>query len=398
MGKSRRNKDSWIAAHAAVDKRENTMKILFACGGTAGHINPALAVANRFKKLYPDAEILFAGNPNGMEAGIVQKAGYKFAPIRVLGIQRQFSLRNLKNNLKAIWYLTGSSARAKQILTGFQPDLVMGMGGYVSGPVLRKAALMGYKTIAMENNALPGVTTKLLAKYVDKILLDVPESKAYLPAGKQYVVTGNPVREEIFTADRKAARAYYGVEDRICILSFGGSLGAMRLNEAISELIAWHLRERDFVHIHGSGKHYGPDYYKELLRRKGIEPDEHPNLILREYIDDMPRCLAAADLVISRCGAMTLAELKAAGRASILIPSPNVAENHQYHNAMVLQNHGAAVVIEEKDLTGEKLIETVRMLTDDPGKLAELGRSAGKLASADANDRIIREMMSTMNS
>ncbi|HPR40749.1 MAG TPA: undecaprenyldiphospho-muramoylpentapeptide beta-N-acetylglucosaminyltransferase [Oscillospiraceae bacterium] len=374
------------------------MKILFACGGTAGHINPAIAVANRFQKLYPDAEILFAGNPSGMEAGIVQKAGYRFAPIRVLGIQRQFNLRNFRNNIRALWYLAGSSARAKQILTSFKPDLVMGMGGYVSGPVLRKAALMGYKTIAMESNALPGVTTKLLAKYVDKILLDVPESKEHLPADKRYVVTGNPVREEIFTADRRAARAYYGVGDRICILSFGGSLGAMRLNEAISELIAWHLRERDFVHIHGSGKHYGPDYYKELLRGKGIEPDEHPNLILREYIDDMPRCLAAADLVISRCGAMTLAELEAAGRASILIPSPNVAENHQYYNAMVLQSHGAAVVIEERDLTGEKLIETVRALTDDPMKLSELGRNAGKLAAADANDRIIVEMMSIIRS
>jgi len=379
-------------------EKEDAMKILFACGGTAGHINPAIAVANRFKKLYPDAEILFAGNPSGMEAGIVQKAGYRFAPIKVLGIQRRINLRNIRNNFKALWYLAGSSARAKQILEGFRPDLVMGMGGYVSGPVLRKAALMGYKTIAMESNALPGVTTKLLAKYVDKVLLSVEESKSHLPEGGRYVVTGNPVREEVFTADRKAARAYYGVGDRVCILSFGGSLGAMRLNEAISELIAWHLRERDFVHIHGSGKYYGPDYYKELLRGKGIEPDEHPNLIIREYIDDMPRCLAAADLVISRCGAMTLAELEAAGRASILIPSPNVAENHQYHNAMVLQDHGAAVVIEEKDLTGGRLIEAVRMLADDPVRLAELGRSAAKLAAADANDRIIREMMSTIHS
>ena len=191
------------------------MRILFACGGTAGHINPAIAIANYLKDKDPSTEVLFAGNPNGMEAKIVPKAGYDFKPIRVLGIQRHLSARNIKNNIKALWYLAGSSAKAKKIIDDFKPDIVMGCGGYVSGPVVRKAALMGCKTIAMENNALPGVTTKLLAKYVDKILLDVEESKKYLPKDKEYVVTGNPVRQEIFTADRKAARDFYNVGDRI---------------------------------------------------------------------------------------------------------------------------------------------------------------------------------------
>ena len=370
------------------------MKILFACGGTAGHINPAIAIANYLKEKDPETEILFAGNPNGMEARIVPNAGYDFAPIKVLGIQRRISLHNIKNNIKALWYLAGSSSRAKEIIEGFKPDIVMGTGGYVSGPVVRKAALLGYKTIAMENNAFPGVTTKLLAKHVDKILLDVEESKKFLPEGKEYVVTGNPVRQEIFTEDREAAREFYGIGDRICILSFGGSLGAQRLNEAVSDLMAWHLSERDFIHIHGSGSYYGPSYYTDMLKEKGIDAHEHKNLIIREYINDMPRCLAAADLVISRCGAITLAELKAAGRASVLIPSPNVAENHQYHNAMVLANHKAGVVIEEKDLTGELLCKTVKELTDSPEKLRELSENAKALAVTDANERIRNEIIS----
>ncbi|MBR3611162.1 MAG: undecaprenyldiphospho-muramoylpentapeptide beta-N-acetylglucosaminyltransferase [Oscillospiraceae bacterium] len=370
------------------------MKILFACGGTAGHINPAIAIANYLKEKDPETEILFAGNPNGMESRIVPKYGYDFAPIKVLGIQRRLSMRNIKNNIKALWYLAGSGSRAKEIIEGFKPDIVMGTGGYVSGPVVRKAALLGYKTIAMENNAFPGVTTKLLAKHVDKILLDVEESRKFLPEDKEYIVTGNPVREEIFHQDRKSARDFYGVGERICILSFGGSLGAQRLNEAVAELMAWHLGEKDFVHIHGSGSYYGPSYYYDMLKEKGIDAHEHKNLILREYIDDMPRCLAAADLVISRCGAITLAELKAAGRASVLIPSPNVAENHQYHNAMVLANHNAGVVIEEKDLTGELLCKTVRELTENPEKLRELSENAKALAVRDANERIRKEIIS----
>ena len=370
------------------------MKILFACGGTAGHINPAIAIANYLKEKDPETEILFAGNPNGMEAKIVPNAGYDFAPIKVLGIQRRISVHNIKNNIKALWYLAGSGSRAKEIIEGFKPDIVMGTGGYVSGPVVRKAALLGYKTIAMENNAFPGMTTKLLAKHVDKILLDVEESKKFLPEGKEYVVTGNPVRQEIFSQNREAAREFYGIGDRICILSFGGSLGAQRLNEAVSDLMAWHVTEKDFVHIHGSGSYYGPSYYFDMLKEKGIDAHEHKGLIIREYINDMPRCLAAADLVISRCGAITLAELKAAGRASVLIPSPNVAENHQYHNAMVLANHGAGVVIEEKDLTGELLCKTVKELTENPEKLKELSENAKALAITDANERIRKEIIS----
>lgn len=373
------------------------MKILFACGGTAGHINPAIAIANYLKDKDSNTEILFAGNPNGMERKIVEKNGYSFSPIKVLGIQRKISLRNIKNNIKALWYLLWSSNRAKKIIEEFHPDVVMGTGGYVSGPVVRKAAKMGYKTIAMENNAIPGVTTKLLAKYVDKILLDVPESMKYLPKNKNYIVTGNPVREEIFSEDREKAREYYKVGNKLCILSFGGSLGAQKLNEAVADFMAWHLNNENYFHIHGSGSYYGPSYYYEMLKQKGVNAKDYDNLIIREYIEDMPRCLAAADIVICRCGAITLAELKAAGKASILIPSPNVAENHQYHNAMVLVNHDAASIIEEKNLTGQSLCDMVKDLANNPEKIKMYSENAKSMSIKNANERIRNEILSLVN-
>ena len=367
------------------------MKILFACGGTAGHINPALAVAGVIRQRHPEIQIKFAGNPRGMEARLVPAAGYEFLPIPVMGIQRKVNWRNIKYNIHSMGCLALSGHRARRMLSRYQPDLVMGTGGYVSGPILRKAHQMGIRTVTHEQNAFPGVTTKLLCRYVDKVLLAVEKAKDYLPADRDYVVTGNPVRPEILTADRAAARRILDIGDEICILSFGGSLGAARVNEAVADVIAWH-RGRGIHHIHATGS-YGVEEMPRLLEERGVEVGDNPAIDIREYINDMPNCLAAADLVIGRAGAITLSELQAAGRASILIPSPTVAENHQYHNAMVLQRAGAAVVIEEKDLTGERLVEEVRRLVENPQTLAELGKKAAAMAIRDANERIYREVM-----
>ncbi len=368
------------------------MKILFTAGGTAGHVNPAIAAANYIMARHPNAQILFAGNPTGMEARLVKNAGFAFAPIHVLGIQRQLTWKNFKNNVKAVGYLTTCSHRAKQILKDFQPDLVMGTGGYVSGPILRKAAQMGFKTMTHEQNAFPGVTTRLLSKYVDKILLAVPDAQKYLSDRCEYVVTGNPVREEIIFADKEKSREELHVGQKPCILSFGGSLGAKRLNEAIADLIAWHYKDQKIFHIHATG-HYGVTYLPELLYAKKVDVSQNPGIIIREYIDDMPRCLAAADIVISRAGAISISEIEVASKASILIPSPNVAENHQYYNALALSSRGGAVLIEEKDLTGDRLIQAVQDLLDHPQKLKEISQKAGECAIADANQRIYEEMM-----
>lgn len=369
------------------------MRILLAGGGTAGHINPAIAIAQYVRQKHPEAAILFAGNPTGMEARLVREEGFDFAPIQVLGFQRQLNWRNLKNNARAVGYLTTATARAKKLIGDFKPDLVLGTGGYVSGPVVRTAAKLGIKTLAHESNAFPGVTTKLLCRRVDKIMLAVAEAGDFLPRSCKTVVTGNPVRQDIIFADRAAARKKLGVGERICLLSFGGSNGARAINEAIAKLMAWHCKTGDIYHIHATGR-FGVELLPALLKAEGIgDYKKYPCLDIREYISDMPACLAAADLVISRAGALTLSELQAAGKASILIPSPNVAENHQYHNAMVLKNAGAACLIEEKDLTGALLIETVKSLTQNRDQLTKLGRSAAKIAILDANERIYSEIL-----
>lgn len=364
------------------------MKILFACGGTGGHINPAIAIASTLKAKQPDAQILFAGNPKGMEAKLVPQAGFDFAPITIKGFQRKLTWFNIKYNISSLFYLTTASARSKKLIEGFGPDLVVGTGGYVSGPILRKAAQMGIRTASHESNAFPGVTTKLLSRYVDEILLAVPEAKKYLDPNCKELVVGNPVRESIVYADREQARKKLGVGDKMCIVSFGGSQGAHRLNQAMADLIAWHTKEGGpctgkIHHIHATGK-YGVEDFPQMLTERGAVFQENPNVDIREYINDMDDCLAAADLVICRAGASTLSELEAAGRASILIPSPNVAENHQYHNGMVLVKNQAAVLIEEKDLSGQRLCSEVEQLANDPQRLRQLGQNAQKLAMIDA--------------
>ena len=337
------------------------MRVLIAAGGTAGHINPALAIAGAIKKADPSAEIHFAGRKEGMEYRLVTQAGYPFHHIEITGFQRRLSLNNIKRNIITLWNLALSGPKARAMMKEVQPDLVIGCGGYVSGPVVRCAAKKGIKTAIHEQNAFPGVTNKLLAPDVDIVFAAVPAAVEKLGAPEKTQVVGNPVRPEVFekAGERDAIRAQLGAGDRTVILSFGGSLGARRVNEVV---------------------------FQDLEKEKGFAPGE--SLVVKEYINNMPELLAAADLVISRAGALTLAELEAEGRAAILIPSPNVAENHQYYNALELQKAGAAVVIEEKDLTGEKLVQTVSGMLAQPGKLAEMGRNARSLSVDDSLDRI----------
>lgn len=366
------------------------MKILFACGGSGGHINPALGIANTIREQHRDAQVLFAGNPEGMEARLIPRAGYEFAPIKVLGFPRRLSWENIKRNLHAAALLLRADSTARKIVSGFDPDVVVGTGGYVSGPVLRAAAKMGYKTVAIEANAYPGVATKLLAKYVDKVLLAVGEAEAHLPKGRKYIVTGMPIRQELLFVDRGKVRESLGIGERLCLLSFGGSQGATPINEAVADVMAHFQGKGVLHHIHATGKLDWPDFPAMLSARGVIPEDLHMDI--REYIYDMPECIVAADLVISRCGMSTLSELECAGRASILIPSPYVAENHQYHNAMVLANQNAAIVIEEKDLTGGRLCSVIEELAADPNELANLEKNASSLAIIDANKRICDEI------
>ena len=370
------------------------MRVLIAAGGTAGHINPALAIAGALKAADPTAEIHFAGRREGMEYGLVTKAGYPFHHIEINGFQRRLNLENIGRNLVAIWHLALSGPRTQKILNQVRPDLVIGCGGYVSGPIVRAAARRGIKTAIHEQNAFPGVTNKLHAREVNIVLAASADAVEKLGAPDKTTVVGNPVRPEVLTADRAAARAKLNAGDRTVILSFGGSLGADRINQVVADLCAWEKQTgRNTLHLHATGSR-GVKLFEDLEKEKGFAPGE--NLIVTEYINNMPQLLAAADLVIARSGALTLAELEAVGRASVLIPSPNVAENHQYYNALELQKAGAAVVIEEKNLTGEGLVKTVEELLNTPGKLAEMGANAKTLGNPHSLDLITEKLMELM--
>lgn len=358
------------------------MRVLFAAGGTGGHINPALAAAGELRAQYPDAQILFVGTEDHMEARLVPAAGFAFRTIAIEGFQRKPTLQNLKRNLHTVRLLLHTTNAVKAILRDFKPDVAVGFGGYVSGPVIRTAARCGVKTAIHEQNAYPGVTNKALAKSADCVMLTVEAAAEHLRCKHPPVVTGLPVRREILGADRAFARAKLGLRDeQLLVLSMGGSLGAKAVNEAVTGLIAKTWQRPDVVFLHATGK-YGK-WVPARLRELGV-PETAANVWVREYIDDMETCLPAADLVIGRAGASSLAEIEATGKPSVLIPSPNVAENHQYHNAMALVRNDAARLIAEKDLTPESLTALVESLLADRAQLRAIGENARKMAVLDS--------------
>ena len=367
------------------------MKILLAGGGTAGHINPALAIASAIRKHAPDTEILFAGTPDGMEARLIAKAGYPFTPIQVKGFWRGFAPEDILHNLKTVRYMLTSPRTARRIIKDFGPDVVVGTGGYVSGPVVFMAQRMGIPTLIHEQNAFPGITTKSLAKHADVVCLAVEEAESRLEIGGKTVITGNPVRESILRKSKEEARRELGLDDKVCILSFGGSLGAIAINRIAADLMQWHQDTDEVNHIHGYGQ-LGAEVFPKMLADRGVDLASHPRIDARQYIDNMDTCLAAADLVICRSGAITLSEIQAAGKASILIPSPTVSENHQYFNALVLRDHDAALVVEEKDYDKDSFVATVRDLVADPERIRTLSANAASMAVLDTGDRIYREI------
>lgn len=369
------------------------MKILFATGGTGGHINPALAVASEIRERYPDAQILFVGTKDKMEAKLVPNAGFDFTTIKISGFQRQLTAENIIRNVKTVWYLLTCSSRVKKIITEFEPDVVVGFGGYVSGPVLRMAAKLGIPTAIHEQNAYPGITNKTLAKMVDKVMLTAEEAEKYLSAKNPPIVTGLPVRGEMLKADRDISRSELGVKDnQKLVLSMGGSLGAATINNAMLDIIADNCNDENLYFLHATGQ-YGL-WFGDKLKEKGVDYESYGNIEIREYISDMDRCMSAADVVICRAGASTLSEIQALGKASILIPSPNVAENHQYHNAMALVNKNAALIIEEKDFTKEKMQELFTSLTQDDAKRQSIEKSAKAMGTLNARDKIADEVIS----
>ncbi len=368
-------------------------KIIIAGGGTAGHINPAIAIATMIKDRIEDVDILYVGTEKGLESKIVPKAGFNFETIKVSGIQRKITGKNIVRNVKAVGNLVSANSKSKKIINEFKPDLVIGTGGYVSGPIVKKAESMGVKTLIHEQNAFPGVTTKILAKHADTVLLTTGEAKKYLDSKRDYVVTGLPVRKSFTAITKDEARAKLNIpKEDIVILSTGGSLGATRVNEAVADLMEWEKTcDKKITHIHSYGG-MGKGTFLESLTEKGVDYASGDKIRANEYIDNMSDCMAAADIVISRAGAGAIAELQAIGRASILIPSPNVTGNHQYHNAMVLGKVGAAEVIEEKDLSKESIINAVKELIEDEGKISLYAKRANDMYEKNTNEIIWSEI------
>lgn len=375
-------------------ERKSTMNVAFAAGGTGGHINPALAIADKLKEVFPDTKILFIGSPDGLESKLVKKAGYDFAPVKMAGIQRKLTPHNIKLNVQAVHYYLNAGKCIRKIFDDFSPDLVIGTGGYVTGTVLKTALKCGIKTALHESNSLPGVSTKMLAPKADLVMLGTEDAKKHLGECKKCVVTGNPLRNNIPIEEKSAARKRLGLPDCLTILSAGGSQGASRINEAVVHLLAYEQKKGNINHIHGYGKH-GKDTFMQSLAENGVDPDNE-HFIIKEYIDNMYTCMCASDLIITRAGAMTLTELMAIGRASILIPYPYAAENHQYYNALTLQNANAGRIIDDKELTGAVLIDAVTKLADDPELLKLMSENAAKLSKHDAAGVILREITDLM--
>ena len=362
------------------------MKVILAGGGTAGHINPAIAIAQTIKIKEPDAQILFVGNEGGLEQRLVKNAGFSIESVSIRGFRRSLSPKALAQNAGTVFMAASASKKAKKIIKEFAPDICIGTGGYVSGPVIKAAQSLKIPTVVHEQNAYPGVTTKMLSKKAKCVMLAMDAARERMDSGCKFELTGNPIRPEIMGVRKEEARKILGVDDRPLVISFGGSMGARKINENIAEIIARSGKDKKYQHIHAYGK-YGT-WFPDLLKEKGIDRDKCDNLDIREYIDNMNICMAAADLAVCRCGAITLSELQVMGKPSVLIPSPNVAENHQYHNAMALVRENAASVIEEKDLTPERLTSEIDKLLSDKSLLKKYSVNAKKMAITDANDRI----------
>ncbi len=370
------------------------MRIVLAGGGTAGHINPALAIAQEIVSHQPDAQILFIGNKNSLEESLVSRAGFDIKFIKIQGFNR----KQLHKNITTMKLLLSAIKEAQQILTEFAPDVVVGTGGYVSGPVLFAATRLGLHTCIHEQNAFPGLTSKILSRRVEKVFISFENSARYFKVPQKLILTGNPLRKEFSKLDRAESRKELGLTDQdFYVLSFGGSLGATVLNRVIVEELAENLQSGQFVRCHAMGK-LGVNWMPDALKEKGIPTGKTEGRFrIHDYIHDMPRQMAAADVVIARAGAITIGELLAQGKAAILIPSPNVTHNHQYHNAAALVEKNAAIMIEEKGLTAQKLYQTLLRLKQDVTFRESLSASALKIAHADAAGQIYKEILGLLS-
>lgn len=361
------------------------MRVIFAGGGTGGHINPAISIADYAKKHEEEFEALFIGTQRGLETRLVPKAGYNIKYIDVEGFDRKHLMKNFKIAAK----LMKAQREMRQIIKEFKPDCIVCTGGYVSGPVTMAAGKLGVPALIHEQNVYPGLTVKGSEKYVKYLALSFDETVNEMKHKEKCVVTGNPIREEILNADYAKSRERLGIT-RPFVLIFGGSLGAQRINSTVTQIFEKFIKDDKVDLLFGTGnRNY--DAVMSRLRELGVKPNEHVRVV--PYIDNMAECMAAADVVVARSGAITVSEIAAMGRPSILIPSPNVVRNHQEQNAREFEKNGAAAVITEKELTPELLYERINELIGDKAKRDEMSANLKKMAKTDALEELYRLML-----
>ena len=363
------------------------MNLIFTCGGTAGHINPAIAVANRMKERYPDCNILFIGATGHMEEKLVPQAGFEVRCLPGSGLSRKLNLAGIKKNIYAVKCVLDAVKECKRIFREFMPDAVIGTGGYASFPALYAAQSMGIPTCVHEANAVPGVTTKMAANKADRVLVAFEESVQHYKNPGKVEVVGMPVRKEFLYTTREAARAELGLEGYVVVSAFG-SQGAKVMNETMADMMA--LEQQDhfpFHHIHATGS-FGKEWMPERVKNNGVDYEKIAALDIREYIYNMPTVMAAADVLIGRAGSATCNEIAACGTPCILVPSPNVTNNHQEKNARVLEQGGGAVVVLEKDCTPQGMYDLVMDLLKDENRRSEMSRSLHAMARLDCTERM----------
>lgn len=371
------------------------MRIIFTCGGTAGHINPAIALANLFRERQKDAEILFIGAKGGMEERLVPREGFQLKTLTISNFQRRLTPENIRHNLAAARNVVTSARTAREYIKEFRPDAIVGMGGYASYPAMRQGIRMGIPTLVHEANAVPGLTTRMVADKADKIMVAFDESRNAYHHPERVVTVGMPVRSEFVRGDQAAMKKKLGYEGKPLVLSSWGSLGARDMNRQMVDFLRLESEEKPFTHIHATGVSAWK-WMPGAVADAGVKWSENPQIELREYIYNMPELMVAADLVISRGGASSLNEIAASGTPSIIVPSPNVTDNHQEKNARILGNRGGAVVIRESECSGKLLYETAKSILADPERARKMGEAARSAAVLDSAERIYQLIVDTV--
>lgn len=363
------------------------MKVILSGGGTGGHIYPALTIADHIKKVCPQADICFVGTKQGLEKDIVPRYGYNLKFIEVAGFKRSLSF----DTLRSIGKLFSGMLDAYRIIKTEKPDLVIGTGGYVCGPIVFMAALHNIPCCIQEQNAMPGVTNKILSRYVRKVFLGYKEAEKYFCKKAELIYTGNPIRSEILEHKKQNAIISLGLDpNKKTILVSGGSRGALSINQAMLDVEITLSGRHDVQVLHATGDANYEKYMKEITKRGGVAE----NIIIRPYLHDMPLALAAADLAVFRAGAIGLAELSAKGVPAILIPYPYATANHQEFNARAVKAAGAAEVVLDKELNSEVILELIEHLLLHGNELQKMQSAALSLGKPNAAEVIAREALS----